>query len=59
MFPVARQIGIAVGLKSIAALILSKRTPLAASVPHIQKPVLRRKFAAEQLVGDRQAAFFW
>ena len=53
MFPVARQIGIAVGLKSIVALILSKRTLQSASVADIQKPLLRRKFAAKELVGDR------
>jgi hypothetical protein len=59
MVPVARQIGIAVGLKSIAVVILSKRTPHAAPVMDIQKPALRRKFAAERHVVGRQAAFFW
>jgi hypothetical protein len=43
---VARQSGIAVGLKSIAAHILSKRTPLGHPVPNIRMPGLGRKFAA-------------
>ncbi|MBO1906696.1 hypothetical protein J4G37_17520 [Microvirga sp. 3-52] len=42
----ARQSGIAVGLKSIAAHILSKLTPLGHPVPNIRRPGLRRKFAA-------------